>query len=337
MGPTTTTTVERLVPQFMSCLGEGPHWCEKEAVLYYVDILPGHVCRYNPATGENTFVKVNGNDTVSLVVPIQDRPNEFIVTRGREVCRLHWDVNQPRGPDGNMQKHWVVVLGEVDKHSIKNRFNDGKCDEKGRLWSGTMGYEKFSKPGQVAPNEGSMYVSTPKLDNSMACDITKKFGGITISNGLCWSPDSQTLYFIDTPKRCVEAFDYDATTALTTNRRTVFDFETNNVKGHPDGMTVDTNGHLWVACFAGSQVIEIDPQNGGKLVSQISLAGKANNITSVTFGGPDYTDLFVTSGRIGSAENFGPEEGGLFVIRGHGARGMPAYEFDPVVHIPCTP
>jgi gluconolactonase len=95
-------------------------------------------------------------------------------------------------------------------------------------------------------------------------------------------------------------------------------------------MTVDNRGHLWVACFGASQVIEIDPKNG-KQLSDISFDGMANNITSVAFGGSDLNDLYVTSARIGSPDNFGPKEGKLFIVRNTGAQGLPGREFNPTV------
>jgi sugar lactone lactonase YvrE len=75
-------------------------------------------------------------DHVSFVVPIKGKPNEFMISRSREVCRLHWDVEQEREDDGTMPRHWVVVLAKVDKGLISNKFNEGKCDPRGRLWAG---------------------------------------------------------------------------------------------------------------------------------------------------------------------------------------------------------
>ena len=83
------------------------------------------------------YSQVYGNDTISLIVPVKGKPNEFIVGRGREICRLHWDVTQEREEDGAKPNHYVVVLAKVDHaHKSSNRFNDGKADPKGRLWAG---------------------------------------------------------------------------------------------------------------------------------------------------------------------------------------------------------
>jgi len=309
-------------------LGEGPHWDATEGVLYYVDIPQGRVLRYDPQNNNTSYVNVYGNDTVSFVVPIQGKEGkEFMIGRSRDLCRLHWDqARQERETeDGAKLGHWVVVLAKVDRGQTYNRFNDGKVDPQGRLWAGTMGHEP--NPGDVKREQGSFYFCRQHPEDDKKAIVEAKFDKIDISNGLEWSLDGKTLYYIDTLTFKVEAFDYQATGGVISNRRTVFDLKAEGIKGYPDGMTIDTRGHLWVACFFGSKVLEIDPLNS-QLLSQISFEGLADNITSVAFGGPDLRDLYVTS-AMQTLEDGTKQGGQLFVAKDTGAQGFPGRAFQP--------
>ena len=113
---------------------------------------------------------------------------------------------------------------------------------------------KEGKPGDVVRRQGRMYFMKQRPDDDQVADVEMKFDEIDISNGLDWSPDGKTMYYIDSLALKVEAFDYEASNGRIHNRRTVFDLPANGVQGFPDGMTVDTEGRLWVACFGGSQV-----------------------------------------------------------------------------------
>lgn len=348
-----------VVSEALSChLGEGPHWSEAEGVLYYVDILKGRVLRYDPQNGGSCcYVNVYGNDPVSFVIP-STKAKEFMIGRGRDLCRLHWDFTQnPKEPAHNAGKeqdqgencfekprHWVVVMAKVDRAGpygkfgqnnyfgfkltngncefFNNRFNDGKCDLLGRLWAGTMGPE--GAPGDVKRHQGSMYFCRQNLEDDKIALADAKFDQIDISNGLDWSPDGKVMYYIDSFTRKVEAFDFDASSGSLSNRRTVFDLKANGYNGFPDGMTIDTRGHLWVACFGSSEVLEINPMSGGKCESRISFDGLASRITSCAFGGPDLRDLYVTSAM--DAEGNG---GQVFVVRDTGAQGFAGRSFDP--------
>jgi len=173
-------------------LGEGPHWDDLEGCLYYVDIPQGRVLRYDPKSNCTSYVNVYGNDPVSFVVPIRGKEGqEFMIGRARDLCRLHWDHarQDPETEDGGKLGHWVVVMGKVDRGQTYNRFNDGKCDPQGRLWAGTMGNE--STPGEVKPQQGSMYFSRQHPDDDKKAIIESKFDKVDISNGLEWSLDER--------------------------------------------------------------------------------------------------------------------------------------------------
>jgi len=331
--------VEVVSKALLCQLGEGPHWSVAEGVLYYVDIKKGRVLRYDPRNGGSCcYVDVHGNDPVSFVIPSARKENEFMIGRGRDLCRLHWDFAQKSEEHGHNGKegqgencvekplHWVVVMAKVDRlgpngEFYNNRFNDGKCDPLGRLWAGTMGPE--AKPGDVKRHQGSMYFCKQDPDDDKIAKVDAKFDKIDISNGLDWSLDGKIMYYIDSVTRKVEAFDFDTSSGSLANRRTIFDLKSNGYEGFPDGMTIDTRGHLWVACFGSSEVLEIDPTSG-RCLSRISFDGLASNITSCAFGGPDLRDLYVTSAM--DEEGKG---GQVFVVRDTGAQGLAMRSFDP--------
>jgi len=289
-------------------LGEGPHWNADKEELLYVDIFGKAVLRYIPKTQECFKVTVDAGP-VSLVTPIAGRPNHYLITVERDVQVMEWDGVSPTPTS-------LKKLHTVDDHCPTNRINDGKCDKKGRLWAGTMGYEPA--PGQLDAKRGTLY--TFDLDGK----VVKHFDQIDIANGLDWTGDGKTMYYIDSFSYRIDAFDYDGEKGTITNRRTAFDFKANGVSGIPDGMTIDANGNLWVAVFDGGKIVHIDPK-AGKKIGQLDFPTK--NMTSVAFGGKDLDIMYATS-----AEHFlskdeleaQPGAGCLWEVRGLGVKGLEA-------------
>lgn len=188
------------------------------------------------------------------------------------------------------------------------RMNDGKCDPAGRFWAGTMDYEE-SRP------LGVLYVYDPKGG------VRTVLEGVTISNGLTWSRDHRTMYYIDTPTGRVDAFDFDEYSGEIANRRTITKIE----GGHPDGMTIDDEDCLWVALWGGGAVRRLDPS--GRTIGTVRLP--VTNVSSCCFGGPGGTTLFITTSRQGlSEEQQGAEpEAGRVFRTDPGVSGQPATRF----------
>jgi sugar lactone lactonase YvrE len=186
------------------------------------------------------------------------------------------------------------------------RMNEGSCDPDGRFYCGSMAYDK-------APGRGSMY----RVDGDGTTSVV--FAGTTISNGLGWSPDGSIAYYIDTPTRRVDVFDYANDTGLTRRRAFV---EIPEGAGFPDGMTVDAQGHVWVALYGGSAVRRYRPD--GVLDGVIELP--VTNVTACTFGGSDLGDLIITTSRENLPEGAQPAAGSLFRSR-PGVSGQPVLEF----------
>lgn len=281
-----------------STLGEGPSWDEKEKLLYWVDILQKKINQFNPVSNENKEVLLD--KLVGAIAPKQD---------GGVVLALQ---------DGLYSYNFLTeILKEIHKpeeHLQNNRFNDGKCDPAGRFWAGTMDID--AKEGA-----GSLYM----LDKQH--NISKKLDNLSISNGIAWSPDYRFMYFIDTPTKQVVRYDFDNTSGTISNPKAVITFSEEN--GHPDGMTIDQEGMLWVAQWGGYGVSRWDPTKS-KLIDFIKVP--AANVTSCVFGGDNLSDLYITTARIGTSEEDlekYPNAGGLFKLKTN-IKGGTTYQFASV-------
>lgn len=282
-------------------IGEGPVWEESEQMLLFVDIAGQKVHRWSPAT--NQIQSVETGDMVGFAVP--RRSGGYVAGVGRSIVAVDWSTQT------------MTSLVEVDKDKLNNRLNDGKVDPIGRLLAGTMGKEE--QPAVVQKQQGSLFSVTSDLT------VTKHLSQVDISNGLDWSLDQKTFYYIDSLALTVDAFDYDSNTGHIGNRRVVYRMEEG--EGLPDGMTVDAEGRLWVACYNGGRVINIDPATGVRLQT-VSLP--VTKTTSCCFGGPDYSDLYVTSASVGldqSDRRAQPLAGGIFRVTGLGVKGRPSNSF----------
>ncbi len=267
--------------------GEGPIWWEN--FLYYVDIESHRVYRFDPASGEEKFWDVG--QRVGTVVP---RESGGLVIGGDDGLFFL---------DEDSGKLTAIADPEPDKPD--NRFNDGKCSPDGRFFAGTISLAKKN-------GDARLYRLDPDLT------LHEAFGPVTNSNGIIWSADGKTVFYIDTPRREVLAFDYED--GHLRNMRSAVD--TSEIDASPDGMTIDEAGNLWVAFCHGGCVACYDPATGKEL-RRIEIPAKET--TACAFGGENLADLYVTTGVNGKAEE---EHGGrLFVVRGLGVKGVPAHAF----------
>lgn len=279
-----------------SLLGEGPVWDEQKQRVFWLDILNNTIHCYYPAT--KAYRYWSASDMVGAIVLGED---DHLVAALRSGFTF---------VDLSTGKEIPIVDPEV--HSPDNRFNDGKCDPAGRFWAGTMALSEKVEAG-------NLYM----LDQDLTC--TLKLPEVSISNGLAWTADARTFYYIDTPTQSVVAFDFSLTTAKITNKRAVIDIPKG--EGFPDGMCIDTEGKLWIAHWDGWQVARWDPLSGKKLESiRLPVA----RITSCTFGGEKLQDLYITSAKVGlSAKQLAeqPLAGSLFVVNNCGYQGHPTSRF----------
>lgn len=283
-----------LILDAKATLGEGPAWDTKTQTLYWVDILEKRVY-----AGTQILSELDG--LIGCLAPCKN--GHLILALAEDKGRLSFVDLQPASGEQR-------IIASVDSESATNRFNDGKCDPAGRFLAGTMNLNEKDPTGSLYSFDGRQ--------------TTRLLDGITISNGLAWSPDHKTMYYIDTPTREVRAFDYDLTTGQIANPRKAIHIPES--LGWPDGMTSDTQGNLWVAMWGGAQVTRWDP-NSGKLLEQIPVP--ALQTSSCVFGGRDMNELYVTSARKGMSESDlkrYPLSGGLFKITTK-TEGMETFEF----------
>jgi sugar lactone lactonase YvrE len=242
-------------------VGEGALWDADKKVMYWVDILRAQVYIYDPLSGVNRTIDTC--QAVGTVVPRQS---------GGLVVALH---NGFAHIDLDTEK--MTPIGEDPERQIPaNRFNDGKCDRAGRLWAGTMAFAGTQ-------NAGALYCLD--LDHS----VTKKITPATVSNGLVWTADNKTMYFIDSPLNSVRAYDYDIDTGTIDHERVVCQ---NEGAGIFDGMAIDAEGMLWIALYGGAAVKRYDPHSGA-LLRELSMP--FSNVTSCAFGGENLDELYITS------------------------------------------
>jgi len=289
-------------------LSEGPKWHEERAELLWVDILGCQLHRGTlaPDGSLDELVTVSIDRHVGAVAPAAG--GGYVLAAGTGFLFVD--------EDGSVRELAQPEAGRTDV-----RMNDGACDPQGRFWAGTMAYDE-------SPGAGTLY--RLELDGSCTTVLT----GLTISNGIGWSPDGTTLYLNESGTGRVETFRFDPAGGAIADRRTLVHPEP--TEGVPDGLTVDEEGGIWVALWGGWAVNRYAP--GGSLLASLRLP--VERPTSCAFGGPDRSTLFVTTARDGlddSARERQPDCGRVFSIAGLGIRGLPCQPYRGTVpKAPCS-
>ncbi|MGI8614720.1 MAG: SMP-30/gluconolactonase/LRE family protein [Nocardioidaceae bacterium] len=269
-------------------VGEGPVWDVARSELVWVDIPRGLVHRLDPATGRDEPLPVQ-----QPVGAVGLRESGGLVLAVRDGFGLL---------DAGSRE--VRIVQRVESDRPNNRMNDGKCDRAGRFWAGTMALDE-------TPRAGALY----RLETDL--QVRQVVRDATMPNGLDWSLDDRTLYYVDSVEAGIDIFDYDPTTADLADRRRLVDIAPTD--GLPDGLTVDAQGFLWVALWGGSHVRRYTPD--GRLDAVVELP--VTQVTSCTFGGAEMDELYVTTaaaGLDGDALRREPHAGGIFRFR-PGCRG----------------
>ncbi|GJQ86434.1 hypothetical protein Trydic_g10341 [Trypoxylus dichotomus] len=289
-------------------LPDAIHWDQDTQNLYFVDTNDRSIHRYTPST--KIYAKATlGLNNVTVIIPVQGQRDKFLITHGNKLSVITWD--------GKSEK----VLGIETLTALDNPENgsyiwcDGKADPQGKFWAGAM---IVGARGGFAEKTGTLY----NLEEDKR--IKRHFNSLTIPNGLTWNKVTKKFYFIDSPTRRIEEFDYDAENRIITNRTRLFTFDDHDIPGAPDGITIDIDGNLWVTCFGGGMVIKVDPTKRECLLEQIRLP--ADQISSLTFGGRNMDELYIATARIQFGPMpapHGPENGAIYRITGLGVKGYP--------------
>jgi sugar lactone lactonase YvrE len=266
--------------------GEGPVWLADRKELRWVDMLNGDILILH--ADQRIHRQSLDTPVVAAIRPRSKGGCVLAIERGFAFQpNLDSDTFEP------LERS--IPLTDL-------RMNDGGCDPDGRFYCGSMGYD-------AAPHAGTLY--RLNLDHSVEPVLT----GLTISNGLDWSPDGAHAYFVDSATNQIDVFDYDQHHGLTDRRRFV---AIPAELGQPDGLTVDLDEHIWVALWNGSAVHRYRPDGTLDDIVQLPTAKP----TACTFGGTNGDELFITTSRIGVADDHDQLAGALFQIH-TGTSGQP--------------
>jgi sugar lactone lactonase YvrE len=280
-----TQSPARLVVDAHAVTGEGPVWCEREQVLWWVDIDGCRVHRFDPATGDD---KVWTLDQEIGCLALREQGGLALAMKSGFAL-----FDPATGA--------LTPLAQPEAGIPENRFNDGACDTRGRFWAGTMRMHKFG----IQPT-GAVY----RLDPDGTC--TKKMDGFWTINGMAFSPDGTRFYFSDSTAkvRTIWVADYDPDTGEMGPRRVFYD--TKDLAGRPDGGCVDAEGYYWMSGITGGELVRFTPE--GRVDRIVPMPVK--RVTKLAFGGADLSTGFVTSlgGNNWQEAGDAPASGGLFAV-----------------------
>jgi sugar lactone lactonase YvrE len=275
-------------------VGEGPAWDDRAGVLWWVDIKSQRLFRFDPASGENRA---------------WDMPERI----GCVVLREHGGLIgafKTGFKEIDPQSGAITPIADPEPDQPGNRFNDGKCDPRGRLFAGTMDDEEVARTGTLYRLDPDRSIHAMRHD-------------VGVSNGLGWSPDERLMYYTDSMRRVIWAYDYDLDRGTMATER-VFARIPDDA-GVPDGLCVDADGFVWSAHWGGWRVTRYAPD--GRIDRVLDMP--VPQPSSCAFGGPDLATLYITSAAIDMTEADlakAPHAGGLFAVE-VGVRGLPVARF----------
>ena len=252
------------VSNFKNQLGEGVWWDDDNMLLHWTDILEGKLYSFNPATKEEKYEKFNGK--LGCFAPCKN--GNFLIG-----LDLSFYIYNPL----NKKLSKFVDLKDEPQ---ENRINDGTTDPKGRFWVGTMTSE-----GNTKKQSGSIYCIYPNRK------VKKFFNNIYTSNGIAFNKSGTNMYFADTGKdiQTIWCLDYDLENGIPSNKR-VFS-TTFNLKGRPDGATVDANNYYWIAGIEGAEIYRFNLNGEVDTILQVPV----EKPTKIVFGGKNLNSIYVTS------------------------------------------
>ena len=282
-----------MIADYQCEIGEGPLWHPLERQLYWVDIPAGRLFRYDPAT--------NHHEQIWQGEPI----GGFTIHADGALLLFGHNGSVRIWKQGRIE----TLVDEVPAER-GGRFNDVIADPDGRVFCGTIPVSATAdSPGHL----GRLY----RLD--LDGTLTQVLDGIDVSNGLGFTPDGSGLYHTDSGHRCISLFDYDQATGGISNRR-IFTMIAENT-GVPDGLTVDAEGYVWSARWDGGCLVRYAPD--GSEERRITFP-MAKRISSVTFGGEEYRDMYVTTAGGNNRQKHGSGAGALFRLY-PGVQGRPEF------------
>jgi sugar lactone lactonase YvrE len=280
--------------------GECPIWSDQEMALYWIDVEQPAIHCLKPEMGLDEIWEMPcAIGGVALC-----RSGAMLAALRTGLARV------------DLRRGDYAQICAPPYNPLLHRFNETKCDARGRFWVGTK-HEPLR-----APSGGAASDSAPKPVHVLECGgaLTQRPATAVIANGLAWSPDSRTMYFADSGKGTIWAFDFDLDGAALSEQRVFAQFRTED--GAPDGATVDAEGFYWCALYGGGRIVRLAPD--GRIDRDIRLP--VSQPTMCAFGDADYGTLYITTAAHGVAIENEPFAGAVFRCR-PGVRGLPAALF----------
>jgi len=275
-----------LIADYQCACGEGPLWHPTEKRLYWLDIVKPRMFWYDPKTGHHE--QFFGGETVGGFTFQADGSLLLFMAQGTIK---------------NWRNGKLTTIVENIPDELETRFNDVFTDTRGRVFCGTM---------PTKDRKGRLY----RLD--LNGKLTRVLDGITCSNGMGLTLDRKQLYYTDSEIYTIYLFDYDEASGNLSNQRVFVQHDPS--QGLPDGMTVDAQGNVWSAHWDGNCLIKYNPQ--GQEIDRIKFPVK--KVSSICFGGDDYTDAYITTAGGDQKQTDGEHAGSLYRIRGL-AQGLPDF------------
>lgn len=269
-----------LVWELKTMLGEAPVWEKNSQSLYFVDILEKKLYIYETLTGNK--VSYDMPSYISCFAIGDDGYIYVMLIDG--LYRFDEETKT------------LTYISSPEDHDSDHRFNDGKCDSKGRFYVGSM-------ENTYTNSTGSLYY----IDETMTFKKVLHHA-FTVPNGLAWNDAIGKFYHVDTIKKDVNAYEYDSITGKLGEKKTIIHFE--DGEGSPDGMVIDDEGMLWIAHWDAYKIGRWDPMIGNK-IDEIAIP--CERPTSLAFGGNDMKDLYITTASLEDAK--GLYAGSLYKVR----------------------
>ena len=280
-----------VVQRAQALVGEGPVWLASEQTLYWIDIKGLMIHAFRPSNGAAQSWPVT--ERIGALIPRAQGGFVALAKSGIKLTRVPFATFEP--------------VSHPDSDRAGNRFNDAKCDPAGRLWAGTMDDDEVEASGRLY------------CLNDL--NTVRRFkDGVNLSNGLGWSPDGRTMYFVETLRGVIWAYDYDVGDGTATNERVFVRVPSGD--GYPDGICVDAEGCIWLAQWGGWRLTRFAPDGRVERVLKMPVP----QVTSCAFGGANLDTLYITTAAIGLDAAAAPLAGSLFAFK-PGVRGLAVASF----------
>lgn len=311
----TNFKVDQVMGTTMNVLGEAPFYDVETESMYWTDIVGGQIFRYDLATNHFYTAKIIGETYISFIIPVDGTTNQFVIGAGKRLLLITWD-------GVHTMAQIVRILTELPFDGV--RFNDAITDTHGRLYLGTMMSEDFwNHTGTVfdfKKRVGSLYRYT--IDDGLV-ELKSKVG---LSNGMAFNYTTNTFYYIDSYDLHVKQYMFDIKTGSITGEKVFSDLTSYGTPktNYADGMTIDTEGHLYVAMFGGSRILKIHGTTG-KVMTEITVP--VPQVTSMTFAGKNLDTMFVTTAALDFVGTQTYPAGYLFKVTNLGVRGTESSRF----------